>query len=88
MRILINRVRCRSKSRCLAAFSLYITSALVSVEPLTYLEGLEHLLDMALLICSRHCPREDEPLALVVLPTICDALAHLLEHRDDTTGEH
>jgi len=69
-----------------SAFSLYITSAFVSVEPLTYLEGLEHLLDMALLICSRHYPREDEPLALIVLPTICDALAHLLEHRDDTAG--
>ncbi|KAF8446093.1 hypothetical protein L210DRAFT_2954583 [Boletus edulis BED1] len=69
-----------------SAFSLYITSAPVSVEPLTRLEGLEYLLDLALLICSRHYPREDEPLALIVLPTICDALAHLLEHKDDTTG--
>ncbi|KAH0838421.1 hypothetical protein J3R83DRAFT_6728 [Lanmaoa asiatica] len=69
-----------------SAFSLYITSALVGVEPLTYLEGLEYLLDMALLICSRHYLREDEPLALIVIPTICDALAHLLVHRDDTTG--
>ncbi|KAF8559216.1 hypothetical protein OG21DRAFT_712038 [Imleria badia] len=71
-----------------SAFALYITSAPVSVEPLTYLEGLEHLLDMALLICSRHYPREDEPLALIVWPTICDALAYLLEHNDDTTAAY
>lgn len=37
---------------------------------------------MALLICSRHYSREDEPLALIVWPAICDALAHLLEHGD------
>ena len=58
----------------------------MSVDPLTCLEGLEHLLDMVLLICSRHYSGEDEPLALIILPTICDALAHLLEHIDDTTG--
>lgn len=56
------------------------------MEPLTYLEGLEHLLDIALLICSRHYPPEVEPLALAVLPTICDALVHLVGNRDDTTG--
>lgn len=41
-----------------------------------------------LLICARQHSREDEPLALIVLPTICDALAHLLENKDDTTGKY
>ncbi|KAG9314489.1 hypothetical protein JVU11DRAFT_5286 [Chiua virens] len=68
-----------------SAFALYITSSVISVEPLTYLEGLEYLLDIALLVCSRQYPREDEALALIVLPTICDALTRLLEFGDDTT---
>ncbi|KIJ21622.1 hypothetical protein PAXINDRAFT_95165 [Paxillus involutus ATCC 200175] len=71
-----------------SAFSLYITSVLPSVEPLTYLEALDHLLDVTLLICSHRYLSDDEPLGLIIIPTICDALSHLLKHNDDNTSAY
>ncbi|KIJ68301.1 hypothetical protein HYDPIDRAFT_24595 [Hydnomerulius pinastri MD-312] len=70
-----------------SAFSFYIISASPSVEPLTYLEAWDHLLDVILLICSHHYVSDEEPLALIIAPTVCDALSHLFHHADDMTGK-
>ncbi|KAH7883719.1 hypothetical protein F5I97DRAFT_1577545 [Phlebopus sp. FC_14] len=66
-----------------AAFSSYITSKLLLPDALTCLEAWNHLIDIILLICSYNYILDDEPLALVFCPTICDALSHLLGHCDD-----
>ncbi|KIK95377.1 hypothetical protein PAXRUDRAFT_387795 [Paxillus rubicundulus Ve08.2h10] len=71
-----------------SAFCLYIASGPPSVEPLTYLEALDHLLDAMLLICSHRYHSDDEPLGLIIIPTICDALSHLLKHNDDNTSAY
>ncbi|KAF9229456.1 hypothetical protein BS17DRAFT_22191 [Gyrodon lividus] len=71
-----------------SAFSLYVRSVPPRVERLTYLEAVDHLLDVTLLVCSRHYLSGDEPLALIIIPTICDALSHLLKHNDDNTSAY
>lgn len=43
----------------------------------------------ALLLIASHVYLGDEiPLALVVNPSICDALSHLLRHADEYIGAH
>lgn len=69
-----------------SAVSVYIMSAPL-LEPCWYLGTWEYLSDTLLLMKAHPYQSEDEPLALAVGPTICDALLFLVNHIDDDTSE-
>ncbi|KAG1755140.1 uncharacterized protein EDB91DRAFT_275391 [Suillus paluster] len=69
-----------------SSFALHIISSRRLPEPLTQVEAWDFLRDVLLLIGSNDYLGDESPLALVVNPTICDALSHLLRYADEHTA--
>ncbi|OJA10801.1 hypothetical protein AZE42_00303 [Rhizopogon vesiculosus] len=71
-----------------SSFAFHIVSSRRLPEPLTQVEAWDFLREALLLIASYDCLGDESPLALVVNPSICDALSHLVRHADEHTGAH
>jgi hypothetical protein len=79
----------RSSHICsIAAFALHIILSRRLPESLTQVEAWDYLRDVLLMIGSQDYSGDESPLALVVNPTICNALSQLLRHADEHTGAH
>ncbi|OAX44755.1 hypothetical protein K503DRAFT_3167 [Rhizopogon vinicolor AM-OR11-026] len=70
-----------------SSFAFHIVSSRRLPEPLTQLEAWDFLREALLLIASYDYLGDESPLALVVNPSICNALSHLVRHADEHTAE-
>ncbi|KAG2350516.1 hypothetical protein BDR05DRAFT_27310 [Suillus weaverae] len=68
-----------------SAFALHIILSRRLPESLTQVEAWDYLRNVLLMIGSQDYLGDESPLALVVNPTICDALSQLLRHADEHT---
>lgn len=68
-----------------SAFALHIILSPRLPEPLTQVEAWDYLRNVLLMIGSQDYLGDESPLALVVNPTICNALSQLLRHADEHT---
>lgn len=71
-----------------AAFALHIILSRRLPESLTQVEAWDYLRNVLLMVGSQDYLGDESPLALVVNPTICDALSQLLKHADEHAGAH
>ncbi|KAG1757425.1 hypothetical protein EDB19DRAFT_1900951 [Suillus lakei] len=71
-----------------SSFALHIILSRRLPEPLTQVEAWDFLRNVLLMISSQDYLGDESPLALVVNPTICDALSQLLRNADEHTGVH
>ncbi|KAG1826091.1 uncharacterized protein BJ212DRAFT_1475431 [Suillus subaureus] len=71
-----------------SAFALHIILSRRLPDSLTQAEAWDFLRNVLLMIGSQDYFGDESPLALVVNPTICDALSQLLRHADEHTGAH
>lgn len=71
-----------------SAFALHIILSRRLPESLTQVEAWDYLRNVLLMIGSQDYLGDESPLALVVSPTICNALSQLLRHADEHTGAH
>ncbi|KAG1783804.1 hypothetical protein EV702DRAFT_957277 [Suillus placidus] len=69
-----------------SAFALHIILSRRLPESLTQVEAWDYLRNVLLMIGSQDYLGDERPLALVVNPTICDALSQLLRHADEHTA--
>jgi hypothetical protein len=69
-----------------AAFALHIILSRRLPESLTRAEAWDYLRNVLLMIGSQDYFGDESSLALVVSPTICDALSQLLRHADEHTA--
>ncbi|KAG1889647.1 uncharacterized protein F5891DRAFT_965376, partial [Suillus fuscotomentosus] len=65
-----------------SAFALHIILSRRLPESLTQVEAWDYLRNVLLMVGSQDYLGDESPLALVVNPTICDALSQLLKHAD------
>ncbi|KAI0936199.1 hypothetical protein AcV5_004396 [Taiwanofungus camphoratus] len=67
-----------------SAFAAYVSAVAHhrSYEPLLYAEAWNYLRDVLLLILTRHFLGEEEPLALLVSSTVCQALCSMWKYAD------
>ncbi|KAJ8702779.1 hypothetical protein PTI98_001466 [Pleurotus ostreatus] len=70
------------------AFSQYILSTKRLCDPLTNAEAWSHLRDSMLLILSQQFLQEEEALALIAAPVICQALCLILLNNDQAAKLH
>ncbi|KAG1801472.1 uncharacterized protein HD556DRAFT_880710 [Suillus plorans] len=66
-----------------SAFALHIILSRRLPESLTQVEAWDYLRNVLLMVGSQDYLGDESPLALVVNPTICDALSQLLKHADE-----
>ncbi|KAG2121069.1 uncharacterized protein F5147DRAFT_664191 [Suillus discolor] len=66
-----------------SAFALHIILSRRLPDSLTQVEAWDYLRNVLLMIGSQDYLGDESPLALVVNPTICDALSQLLKHADE-----
>lgn len=71
----------------LAAFSRYVLAIDSLCDAVNCAEAWDYLRDVLLLTISGHFLGEDEPLALIVCPVICQALLRLLQGVGWQAGE-
>ncbi|KAG2077160.1 hypothetical protein BDR04DRAFT_650550 [Suillus decipiens] len=71
-----------------SAFALHIILCRRLPGSLTQVEAWDYLRNVLLMIGSQDYLGDESPLALVVSPTICNALSLLLRHADEHTGAH
>jgi hypothetical protein len=71
-----------------ASFALHVISSHRLPEPLTQVEAWDFLREAFLLLASQDYLGDGSALALVVSPSICNALSHLLRCADEHTGAH
>ncbi|KAG1867910.1 hypothetical protein DFJ58DRAFT_742852 [Suillus subalutaceus] len=69
-----------------AAFALHIILSRRLPDSLTQSEAWDYLRNVLLMIGSQDYFGDESPLALIVNPTICDALSQLLRHADEHTA--
>ncbi|KAG2044695.1 hypothetical protein BDR03DRAFT_995102 [Suillus americanus] len=69
-----------------SAFALHIILSRRLPESLTQVEAWDYLRNVLLMIGSQDYLGDESPLALVVNPTICEALSQLLRHADEHTA--
>ncbi|KAG2159577.1 uncharacterized protein EDB93DRAFT_1073996 [Suillus bovinus] len=68
-----------------SAFALHIILSRRLPDSLTQVEAWDYLRNVLLMIASQDYLGDESPLALVVNPTICNALSQLLRHADEHT---
>lgn len=76
-------------SSAIAAFANYVTCSAKNkkCDPLCFAEAWDHFRDCLLLVLTHHFLGDQEPLALLVVGSICQALSSLLQYADLKAGE-